>query len=256
VLNATAEGRSLELDLTPFAGKEITLELTVDLGPHRVVTADWARWSGPRVVDSEVTKGRASIVDPARRTIALSGTAVSAPGYTGDRALAEATFPGTVLLLRDPPAAVTLPLDLTTTPFRVGFTDANGQALTAPDWAAAAPGVGVVGGVERRGLRVQPPDLGQTTVTYAVVLPSQPAKLHCFVGIEDGSKSTGVEFVVQVSGVERARQRMMPGLPWRELTVDLSPWAGKPTVRSLITDSAGPYGRDWARWGEPVLLPK
>jgi len=256
VLNARAERRPLELDLAPFAGKEVTLELAVDPGPQRDVTADWARWFGPRVVESEVTKGRVSIVDPARRAIALSGTTVSALGYIGDRSLAEVTFPGTVLLLRDTPTNVALPLDLATTPCKLGFTDTNGQVLTAPAWAATAPGVGVVGGVERRGLRVQPPDLGQTTVAYALALPSQPANMHCFVGIEDGSRSTGVEFIVQANGVELARQRMMPGVPWREITADLSPWAGKPVVLSLVTDSAGAFGSDWARWGEPLLLPK
>ena len=256
VLNATAERQPLELDVTPFAGKVVTLELTVDPGPQRSVTADWARWYGVRVVQAEVTRGRIAIVDPARRAIALCGTSVSAPGYVGDRSTPEVTFPGTVLLLRDTPAQVALPLNLATSPFKVGFTDANGQVLTAPAWASAAPGAGTVGGVERPGLKVQPPDLGQTAATYALTLPPQPARLHCFVGIEDRSKSSGVEFIVQANGIELARQRVMPGEPWRESTVDLSPWAGKPVVLALVTDSAGDYGADWARWGEPLLQAK
>jgi hypothetical protein len=47
---------------------------------------------------------------------------------------------------------------------------------------------------------------------------------------------------------------MMPGTPWHEMSADLSPWAGKVVVLSLITDSAGAFGSDWARWGEPQLL--
>ncbi len=256
VFNATAEKRPLELDLTPFAGGEVTLELTVDPGPQRNVTADWARWYGPRVVEAEVTKARVSIVDPDRRAIALSGTTVSAPAYVGDRGLVNVAFPGTVLILRDKPLGVALPLDLAATTFRAGFTDYSGQVLTAPAWADAGPGVGVVGGVERRGLKVQPPDLGQTAAWYALALPPEPARLHCFVGIEDGSTSTGVEFIVAANGVELARQRRMPGMPWSEMSADLTPWAGKVVVLSLITDSAGAFGSDWARWGEPLLLPK
>jgi hypothetical protein len=254
VFNATAEKRPLELDLTPFAGKEVTLELTVDPGPQRNVTGDWARWYGARVVEAEVTKGQVAIVDPARRAIALSGTTASTPAYVGDRGQAEVTFPGTVLILRDTPLGVTLPLDLAATAFKVGFTDYNGQALIAPAWASATTGAGVVGGVQRQGLKVQPPDLGQTSAWYALTLPTRPATMHCFVGIEDGSTSTGVEFIIEANGIELARQKMMPGMPWREISADLSPWAGKVAVLSLITDSAGAFGSDWARWGEPVVV--
>jgi hypothetical protein len=193
VLNATAEKRPLELDLTPFAGEEITLELTVDPGPQKNVNADWSRWYGARVVEAAVTKGKMAIVDPNRRAIALSGTMASAPVYVGDRGLADVAFPGTVLILRDKPLDVALPLDLAATPFKVAFTDSSGQALTAPAWASATPGEGVVGGVQRRGLKVQPPDLGQTAAWYALALPAEPGTMHCFVGIEDGSTSRPTE---------------------------------------------------------------
>lgn len=256
VFNATDEGRPLELDLSAFAGQEIILELTVDPGPARDVTADWARWYRPRVVEATTTKGRLVVVDPQRRALVLSGTNVSAPEYQGDRAVAEATFPGTVVVFRDAPVPVSLPANLATTPFRTGFTDTGGQVLTDPAWASAAPGAGVVGGVQRPGLRVQPPDFGQTAAAYPLALPVAPARFHCFVGLQDGSTSTGVIFLVQANGVELARVRAMPGDPWREVAVDLSPWAGKPVVLSLVTDSDGPFASDWARWGEPSLLPK
>jgi len=255
VFSATAEGQPLVLDLTPFSGEEITLELGVDPGPRRNVTADWARWYGPRVVDETVTTGPLVLVDLARRAVVLSGTTVSVPAYVGARGVAEVTFPGTVLLLRDPPVAVSLPTELLATPFLTAFTDAYGQVLTAPAWAAAATGPGVVGGVERQGLRVQPPDQGQTTVAYALTLPAAAARFRGFVGLQDGSTSTGVAFIVQANGTELARQSVRPGDPWREVTADLSPWSGKTVVLSLVTDSEGPFGSDWARWGEPRLVP-
>jgi hypothetical protein len=255
VLNATAEGQPLALDLAPFAGREITLELGVDPGPQRNVTADWARWYSPRVVDGTVSRGSLVLVDPARRAVALSGTSVSVPTYAGDRGVAEVAFPGTVLLLRDPPRPVSLPVELSSAPFLTAFTDAHGQALTAPPWAEAAAGPGIVGGVERQGLRTHPPDQGQTTVSYALSLPAAPATFRCLVGLHDGSTSTGVAFVVQANGIELARQHALPGESRREIAADLSPWAGKTVVLSLVTDSAGPFASDWARWGEPRLLP-
>lgn len=252
----TAEGQPLELDLSAFAGQEITLELTVDPGPARNVTADWARWYDPRVVASQGAAGRLTIVDPARRAIALSGTTASVPRYVGTRGVVDVTFPGSVVLLREPPAAVSLPLDLAGAPRRVGFTDTNGQVLAAPPWADASSGSGTVGGIERPGLRVQPPDLGQTIVAYAFSLPAAPARFHACVGLQDGSTSTGVDFILQANGAELARLRAMPGDPWRELTADLSAWAGRPLVLSLVTDSVGPFSSDWARWAEPFLQPQ
>ena len=226
--------------------------------PHcnRVCAVDSSKLPDRAVAFSCPGCGGRVVVDPARQALVLSGTKVSAPKYVGDRGVAEATFPGTVMILRDTPTAVSVPVNLAAIPFRTGFTDYQGQVLTAPPWAAAAPGVGVVGGAEHRGLQVQPPDLGQTTVAYALSLPAAPAKLHCFLGLQDGSTSTGVDFIVQANGVDLARLRAMPGAPWREVAVDLSPWAAKPVVLSLVTDSAGPFGGDWARWGEPFLLPK
>jgi hypothetical protein len=211
VLNATAEAAPLELDLTPFSGQEIALELSVDPGPQRDVTADWARWYAPRVVGFTAPEGALVLRDPARRAMVLSGTRATLPEYAGDRGQAEVTFPGTVMILREAPAAVSLPLDLAATLFRTGFVDANGQVMANPAWADAAPGEGLVGGVARPGLRVQPPDLGQTIAAYALSLPAEAAQLHCFVGIGDGSKSTGVDFIVRANGIELARQRMLPG---------------------------------------------
>ena len=45
-------------------------------------------------------------------------------------------------------------------------------------------------------------------------------------------------------------RHMLPG-KWEEITADLAPWAGKPIVLSLGTDSEGPFNFDWAIWGEP-----
>jgi hypothetical protein len=79
--------------------------------------------------------------------------------------------------------------------------------------------------------------------------------LKTWIGIRDGSKSTGVVFSVEVNGGQVAQRRMLPGR-WEQVEVDLSSWKGKPIVLSLTTDSDGPYSFDWAHWGEPRLEPQ
>jgi hypothetical protein len=55
-----------------------------------------------------------------------------------------------------------------------------------------------------------------------------------------------------VTGQEVARKLIRPG-PWQDLEADLTPWAGKPVVLSLVTDSDQDFNFDWAMWGEPGL---
>lgn len=253
-LTASAEPQALDLDLSPFAGRPVSLELWVDPGKARQVTADWARWYRPRIVADNPVRGVITVVDPRRKALALFGTSVSQGTYRGNQARLEVGFPGTVMLLGDTPAPATVPLDLSTAPFRVDTATTGGDPLAHPDWASAIRGVGTVGGKALSGLKVQPPDLGRTNVSYALRLPTTPCRLQALVGIEDGSLSTGVEFIVQVNGIDLARRRMMPGDPWTPLDVDLAPWRGKVAVVSLMTDSAGSYGSDWARWGQPTLV--
>ncbi|MHB8900173.1 MAG: NPCBM/NEW2 domain-containing protein, partial [Thermoguttaceae bacterium] len=90
---------------------------------------------------------------------------------------------------------------------------------------------------------------------FPLGLPEEPAVFRAFVGLRDGSKSTGVEFVVELNGQVLARKMVLPG-KWHDLEADLSPWRGQTVVLVLTTDSAGSYYFDWAHWGEPLLTAK
>ncbi len=257
VLNATSERKPLELDLTPFAPGEITLELTVDPGPAKSATFDWARWYQPRVEKSLLLDGEMTVVGPPdkRWAMALSGTNAAAPPLVDGRWIVKAIFPGTTILLQKAPVEAQLPLDLAAATPLVAFVDYGGRALTSPQYAGVGAEEGTVGGVKRWGLATHPPNQGQTIAAYPMVLPAEAAEFHCFVGLQDGSKSKGVYFIVEANGTEVAREFVMPG-PWKEFTADLSPWAGKSVILSLVTDSAGTFEFDWARWGEPVVRAK
>jgi hypothetical protein len=257
VHNAVAEPVELTLDLTKLAGKEIEVELTVDPGPKRSPSFDWARWYQPRVEQDIRTTGEIVVGGAQTWTLALSGTEAAAPTAEGGRYHAHATLPGALILLSNAkPEAATLPLDLAPQPYRVSFVGDEGQTLVAPQYAGAAPASGqTVGGVTRSGLAAHPPDHGQTIASLLLDLPAQPAEFHAYIGLRDGSKSEGCVFIVEANGVEVMRQRITPG-EWHEVTADLAPWAGKTTLLSLITDSDGPHYFDWAVWGEPVLRAK
>jgi hypothetical protein len=126
------------------------------------------------------------------------------------------------------------------------------MVLDSPQYAGAHPGEGTVGGVTRPGLAAHPPDRGRTIADLHLALPDQPAEFHSFVGLRDGSKSEGCLFIVEANGQELARELMVPG-EWHELTGDLTPWAGKTAILSLVTDSVGSFYFDWANWGDPTI---
>jgi hypothetical protein len=251
VHNATAVRAALDLDLVAFRGRQMLLELQVDPGPQRSATFDWARWYQPRIVVERRQTGTVGIVSPPfTHALCSSGEARTA---LADGVLSVSLeLPGTVLLLKAPPERVSLPLDLARRPSVLTFTSAAGELLVTPLYASAVPAESSVGGVKRFGLSTHPPDHGLTIVDYPMVLPAGDVRFRCFVGLRDGAKSEGCGFVVKVNGVEVARQSKLAG-EWSEMNAELSAWAGMPVVLSLVTDSEGGYGFDWAAWGEVRL---
>jgi len=248
VLNATADPKLLDLDLTSLRDRKITLRLQVHPGPRKDPTFDWARWYSPRVEIERRERGVLGLANAPFLNPLSSGGAVDFSGSTTEGSFTM-ELPGTLILLKEPPRPVTLPLDLARTPFLTAFVAATGELLTNPLYACATPSEGMVGGVKRTGLFMRPPNQGITEVAYPIVLPAQAAKLHAFVGLRDGSKAEGCGFIVKVNGKQLAYEHKVPG-QWSEINADLSPWAGKPVVLTLVTDSEGGYDFDWAMWAE------
>jgi hypothetical protein len=250
--NATSERRTLTLDLTPFAGALVTLDLTVHPGPDKNPSYDWARWYDPRVEGNIGTEGELTVAGPGAWQLALSGVDPLPVQRAGNRHTVHATFPGAAYFLVSNPEPAALPCNAAEMPFITTFADDQGL-MDAPQHATAVRQTGTVGGVARSGLFTHPPDRGRTIVDLPMTLPDAPAEFRTFVGLRDGSTSQGVVFIVEVNGVELARKDVLPGA-WHKLTCDLTLWSGKPVVLSLITDADGSYDCDWAHWGEPVLL--
>jgi len=250
--NATDEPQTLELDLWALAGKTVTVELTVHPGPNGSPSYDWARWFQPRIERGVKKEARLAVAGSRDWAIAVSPIGELEIEWDEEWRAVRARLPGSVVFLRERPAAVALPVDLAEQPRLVGFLSDTGVAIDSPRVAGVAVGAAVVGGVERTGLHAHPPNGGRTLAQFPMTLPHDPAMLRSRIGIRDGSESTGVDFIVEVNGAEIARRRMLPG-EWELLGVSLSRWAGMPVVVSLVTDSAGPYNFDWAHWAEPRI---
>jgi len=250
--NATDERRTLELDLTPLAGETVEVELTVHPGPDRSPSFDWARWLRPRIERSVRGEDALAVGGPTPWELAL-GSAGQLPIETnGDSQQVLASLPGTVLFLRQRPAAIELPVDLTGKQAHVGFLGDAGLVIEPEPFVGVHPGRAAVGGVERDGLGAHPPNQGRTIAHLPMTLPRAPAVFRSWVGVRDGSESTGVLFLVEVNGQEVARRRVLPG-KWESIEVDLSRWVGQPVVLALVTDSDGPFSFDWAHWGQPRI---
>jgi len=255
VHNATATPQELDLDLQPFAGQTITLELSAHPGPAGSPTFDWARWLAPRILRGIALDADLELVAPGEWSAGLAGLQSVIPLPPGPRYVLPAHWPGGALLLRDAPRSVELPLDLTRPERLVAYVSASGEVLESPQYATALNAETTVGGIGRMGIFAHPPDHGATMVFVPVELPREPAEFRAYVGLRDGAKSEGVIFVVEANGAEIARAKVLPGA-WQELSGDLTPWAGRPCVVTLITDSDGSFSCDWAAWGEPVMRSK
>jgi hypothetical protein len=242
-----------ELDLTPLAGLQITLELTAGPGPQGHPSFDWARWHEPRVEQQESHEGPIAVTGPGRWSTALAAAGPVTLAPQGAQSVARMPSPGTLVLLRDTPPAAALPADVARLSRVVAIVSDNGRELDRPPVAGITPATVTIGGVQWAGLRAHPPDHGRTIAYLPMRLPPQPAVFRTFIGIA-GDKSAGVVFRVEVNGRELVQRRMLPG-QWEELTCDLRSWANLPVVLALGTDSDGPFSYDWAHWGQPRIIP-
>lgn len=259
VMVTSAEPSELRLGLRELAGKEVTLELRVDPGPDYDASYDWARWINP-IIENDVGKEGTVQVKSAGAgglNIAVAGDRVyraTAGTNTFDVAV---PLPGALYLLPELPRPVAAPYDLMESDYTVTYADGSGIALQAPQYAAVEPREFVIDGAALPGLFVHPPDHGRTLVDIPITLPVGKPVFRAKVRIPLEAPSEGAVLSVEAGGIERGRVEVTQG-DWVVLEADLSPWSGKPTVLSLITDADGPYRGDWVNWAAPriELLPK
>ncbi len=248
----------VELDLASLQGKEITLRL--ETHPGATVDNDSAVWVTPRI-DLEPDAGQPRIaslklVSPQPLTSVVSSAGSAQTTDLGNhRYEIAAPATGTLYLIHSSAGTAQLPLSLKEEPFDSSLLFENGTESPPQGPFGGIPGTGAVLGVQKQGLDAHPPQRGQTHVDYVVKLPaSGTAALSGFAGIKDGADdSQGVGFRIAVNGAELWAEDVMPGTAWTPVDVSLADYAGETVVLTLITDSLGDYGYDWAFWGEPEI---
>jgi hypothetical protein len=253
-LAGDARGADLDLDLSAWTGRMVRIRLSVDPGPDRDPSFDWARWLGPRIearregsVEFEVVTGGRSwdrVLGPeAAREVASSVLG---------RVRLTAPVPASLFLVRGTvPEAPGLPFRLEGEAAIPVFL-IDGQAVESSPSAALHAGENEVGGVVRTGMLTHPPEGGETQARYHIRLPEDVRRFRSWIGLRDGSKSEGVTFRVEINGSVLVSRHMEPG-EWEQIHADLQPFAGREVVLGLVADSEESYYYDWACWGEPCL---
>ncbi|MBC7326949.1 LamG domain-containing protein [bacterium] len=124
-----------------------------------------------------------------------------------------------------------------------------------------------VGGIEKDGLFSHPPyvgGVGWTSATFEKIkLPKEPCEFHAYIGLMDGGDlSDGVDYTVLVITGDGKEIEVLKEhgeqKKWKEVTADLSPFAGREVQFKFIAD-VGPNDNstaDWACWGEPIIRAK
>lgn len=253
-----ADSKPFELDLTPFAGKKITLRLESDPGPAGSPAFDWARFEKPTILVESPERKSIGIVagdkSLANSTpVASEGSATLVDKGKGQYVL-RAIMPGTIVIPFSEPVPLNLPCELLDVKFANHMVLADGIEKPAEKYAKAKIEDAVCAGEARRALYEHPPDMGRTIIDYWLRLPAKRCKLTTAIGIRDGSKSSGVKFEIEANGRQLFSRTLRPNTGWVPVELDLTPWAGQPLMLTFITDSAGDNGFDWAVWAEPRVI--
>lgn len=245
-----AASSPLKLDLSPFAGKRVTIDVAATAGPKNDPSYDWGLIENPRVtVSSEASRCRVVWPKGAAHRVA--------PGY----AKLDPNAPGKDQIKLEPGGAVMAtsmePTKVNSTTKLSSLPQCN-QTVPASGAKEEEPiqlGAYSSGGVERQCFFSHPPDGGSRLLHYFVQVPSgSAAALVTAAGIKDGSKSEGVTFEVWRSGEVLWSKHIVPANGWQPVEVDLGTSTGEPMMIALATDSEGNYYYDWALWAEPELV--
>ncbi len=257
---AKSEWKTVTAPLDKWRGKEVSVTFITTPGPKGDASFDWALWGEPKI----------RFEAPARRVGVRAESTQQAGLVTGSDLRVQSReqrrgdgmwvydinmeMPGRVLLLSERPRTARLPVHLAEERFTTSFTVRDMPAKGPLPHAGAAPGAGKSSGEERKGLNAHPPDQGRTSADYALQLPhADKVTLSFAVALRDGSQSQGVIFIVEANGRELYRHRVTQPDGWHPAKVDLSAYAGKAVLLSLIVDADGPFSYDWAMWADPVL---
>jgi len=246
--HAARRWEPFSVPLDPWRGRTVLLRLVTDAGPKGDTGYDWGLWGEPRVV---ARAGAVVELQDARRPVAVvvqdaDGARLADPDAHGHTVELPATIlhvyearslPATGLLLDLPP----------------GVYYSFGGAVTGAEGRTIEGSVVRQTTVEGRAARFvscHPPFEGQAHREWLVDLPSGARSLSFKTTGDNPHK----RFEVWINGEPRWQSSRVPeqgkGVTGR---VDLTAEAGKPTLITLVVDSAGSNHFDSASFIEPTV---
>ena len=238
----------------------MTITFITTTGPQGEASYDWACWGEPRIRFVPTPKqGEITVASPKSVREILGSDPRMSWSDEGVRQdlhtyKMQLTLPGRLALLWDKPRPVALPLPLAETPFDVSASIEGSPAQLPLIHVGAAYGSATSKGIRRSGINAHPPDHGRTSIDYLLKLPeSKPISLEFSIGLRDGSQSESVVFSVEANTQEVYREQLTQPDGWHPAKVDLSAFAGKTLLLSLVVDADGSFQYDWAAWAGPVL---
>ncbi|MHB1455752.1 MAG: DUF6259 domain-containing protein [Armatimonadota bacterium] len=254
VHNDRAEPVMLSIDLTRYAGKQVTLRLELDPGPAGSATYDWGMVSHPVIEMEYHQPGSVDIKSKNPLTGALTAFGDANADKVDDSTYKlNLTLPNTITVPFTQPVSASLPYSLLSAPRMVNSLSYDGKEGPPAGYASAGVDESACLKDKRPSLAQHPPGYGKTLVDYWITLPAKPARLVTAIGLRDESKSEGVGFEVWVNGKSLYSKAIIPNTGWLPVEVDLAPYAGQNVMLSLVVDSLGSAYYDWAVWANPKI---
>ena len=116
------------------------------------------------------------------------------------------------------------------------------------------------GDERKRCLSLRPPwqrrvRTGTVIASFPLTLPERDGlKLTLFTGLEKGSASDGVQFLVRIGQEVLLKRLVKKPAPWEPAEVDLAPYAGKTVALEIAVDGHRRSRKDYGVVGEPRIV--
>ncbi|MBQ9358130.1 MAG: hypothetical protein IJT95_01155 [Abditibacteriota bacterium] len=242
----TVKGQPLVLDLTPFRGKKIDLEISVDPGPAGDTSYDFSCLQEPAVCEITDTY-EFELRDGRAYTFAAAGSKGSL----------KTTERGTLVRASVQEGFVTA---WSPTIFEPGTVDWWYQYQTKPEGLEIVTerrnltdSRFMVAGEETFLLDSHPPKVGRNIFARLGRVPDKVKtfSVKCAIRDEAVDNSEGVLFAIAVNGEVQKSLAIAKQKGWRDLEVDLTPWRGKTFYLEIYADSMKDNYFDWAVFKEP-----
>ncbi len=238
--------KHIDLDLTPFRGKHITLRFTTNPGPDGDVGWDWPVWGEPKIVSEPLeTLAKVRFFLP-NAPIKIFPDIVEDEG-DGQYSI-ETALPARILFFFESGEQVISPYNLRDVDFVAGL-QFDGIFQPGSIWNSGEPTIATIGEIRKASIIAHPPLEGQTIFQFLLSLPKAERITFSYsMGLQEGC-SDGVFFKVLVNG-ETQFERFTNTFGWEDANISLSEQAGDPVLLELITDPGEGAHCDWALWAD------